>query len=229
MLWEVSQDFGMERPLREYELLSDVESAWVKDKMVNIFVVKKSPFSKILSRSGVPTSSPRTTGYIDWESKKGKWSKRYMELREHSLWLSKKDGKDENFLCALSNFDVYYVGKHKAPKPFVFAVKSTENISLFESASDYVHYFCCSQKDGENWMQAILSARSYVLYQERNVLFSGGNGTSLTATKGLSRAGTRKDRPIQPLVDVAASLASTQNPQAAVFEPGSLLARRAPV
>lgn len=68
-------------------------------------------------------------------------------------------GKEENFLCALSNFDVYYVGKHKSPKPFVFAVKSTENISLFESAADYVHYFCCGQSDGETWMQAILLAR----------------------------------------------------------------------
>ncbi|KAF7980008.1 hypothetical protein HWV62_40112 [Athelia sp. TMB] len=229
MLWEVSQDFGMERPMRDYELLSDVESAWIKDKMVNIFVVKKSPMSNILARSNVPSSSPRTSGYIDWESKKGKWSKRYMELREHSLWLSKKDGKDENFLCALSNFDVYYVGKHKAPKPFVFAVKSTENISLFESASDYVHYFCASQRDGETWMQAILLARSYVLYQERNVLFSGGNSGAPVASKGLSRAGTRKDRPIQPLIDVAASLAAVQSPQGAVFEPGSLLARRTPV
>lgn len=102
-----------------------------------------------------------------------------MELREHSLWLAKRDtvcpsyffsnllssshlqGKDETFLCSLSNFDVYYVGKahHKSPKPFVFAVKSTDNLSLFESATDYVHFFSCNQKEGETWMQAILLAR----------------------------------------------------------------------
>jgi hypothetical protein len=102
-----------------------------------------------------------------------------MELREHCLWLSKRDtvchtialtsfgyllcgfqGKDESLLCSLSNFDVYYVGKlHKAPKPFVFAVKSADNLSLFENASDYVHFFSCGQKDGETWMQAILLAR----------------------------------------------------------------------
>jgi hypothetical protein len=69
MLWEVAQDFGMgncsclpgflvvllipraERPIREYELLSDVEASWNKDKLVNIFVIKKTPLASLLSRS----------------------------------------------------------------------------------------------------------------------------------------------------------------------------------
>jgi len=69
-------------------------------------------------------------------------------------------GKDEALLCSLSNFDVYHVSTlHKAPKPFVFAVKSADNLSLFENASDYVHFFSCGQKEGETWMQAILLAR----------------------------------------------------------------------
>jgi hypothetical protein len=69
-------------------------------------------------------------------------------------------GKDETFLCSLSNFDAYYITrKHKSPKPFVFAIKSTDNISLFENVSDYVHILSCNQKDGERWMEAILVAR----------------------------------------------------------------------
>jgi hypothetical protein len=69
-------------------------------------------------------------------------------------------GKDETFLCSLSNFDAYYITrKHKSPKPFVFAIKSTDNISLFENVSDYVHIVSCNQKDGERWMEAILVAR----------------------------------------------------------------------
>lgn len=40
-----------ERPIREYELLSDVEGSWNKDKLVNIFVVKKTPLAQLLSRS----------------------------------------------------------------------------------------------------------------------------------------------------------------------------------
>jgi hypothetical protein len=237
MLWEVAQDFGMERPIREYELLSDVEASWNKDKLVNIFVIKKTPLASLLSRSAIPPSSPKNRGYIEWESKKGRWSKRWMELREHSLWLSKRDtGKDEAFLCSLSNFDVYYVGKfHKAPKPFVFAVKSADNLSLFENASDYVHFFSCGQKDGETWMDAILLARSYVLYQERNILFApkpGAEGSTSAAAKPLSRSETRKqssaqrpNHPIQPLVNVSAPF-TVAPPSNAVFEPGSLLAKR---
>lgn len=69
-------------------------------------------------------------------------------------------GKDETFLCSLSNFDAYYITrKRKSPKPFVFAIKSTDNISLFENVSDYVHILSCNQKDGERWMEAILVAR----------------------------------------------------------------------
>lgn len=39
----------------------------------------------------MPTSSPVCSGYVEYESKKGKWNKRWLELREHSLWLSKRD------------------------------------------------------------------------------------------------------------------------------------------
>lgn len=84
-----------------------------------------------------------------------------MELRDNSLWLSKRDnGKDEAFLCKLTNFDVYSVTRvMKTPKPFVFAVKSTENLSLFENTADYLHTFCCKEKEGLEWMMSILLAR----------------------------------------------------------------------
>jgi len=131
------------------------------------------------------------------------------------------------FLCSLSTFDAYYVIRlHKAPKPFVFAVKSTENLSLFENTADYVHIFSCSQKDGEKFVEMLLLARSYVLFQERNVLFF--NKSNVTgagpSSSGVSRSGTRKhpatSRPIQPLVQVSAP-STTKTP----FGPGSLLAK----
>lgn len=68
--------------------------------------------------------------------------------------------KDETFLCKLSNFDVYSVTRvQKAPKPFVFAVKSTDSLSLFENTSDYLHTFSCKERDGLEWMSKILLAR----------------------------------------------------------------------
>lgn len=54
-----------------------------------------------------------------------------------SLRLTLSQGKDQIQLCSLNNFDAYIVTRvSKAPKPYVFAVKSTDNISFFESTSD---------------------------------------------------------------------------------------------
>ena len=39
----------------------------------------------------MPSSSPVFSTYVEWESKPRKWSKRWLELREQGLWLSKKD------------------------------------------------------------------------------------------------------------------------------------------
>ena len=161
---------------------------------MSAFLVKKSTLATILSvriffrgacthtdtfyKQAVPTSSPKCGSFVRWESKKGKWSKRWLELKEHGLWLSKSEvgalqmlphyftkercvqGKAEEFLCSLSGFDAYFVTRiHKAPKPFVFAVKSTEPISLFENTADYVHVFACSEENGRKWIEAILLAR----------------------------------------------------------------------
>lgn len=39
----------------------------------------------------MPGSAPRYGGYVEWESKRGKWNKRWLELREHGLWMSKRE------------------------------------------------------------------------------------------------------------------------------------------
>jgi hypothetical protein len=175
-----------------------------------------------------------------------------MQLREHSIWLSKRDnGRDETLLCSLSNFDAYQITRvHRAPKPFAFAIKSTDNLSFFENTADYLHTFACSEKDGKVWMEKILVARvcfffqccpiprlnfffqSYVLHQERNVLFN----TKPDVSAALARSGTRKTssaaahrpavaQPLVPLLPLFAS--STQSlPQNDVFEPGSLLSKQ---
>ncbi|KAF8891964.1 hypothetical protein CPB84DRAFT_1816263 [Gymnopilus junonius] len=229
MVFEVAQDFGMERPIRSYELLADVQASWLKEKTVNYFVLKLTPLATPLSRSAIPSSAPTHSGYVEWEAKRGKWSKRWLRLREHNLWLAKRDnGKDEVLLCSLSNFDAYVVTRnHKSPKPFAFAIKSTDNMSFFENTDDYLHTFSCSEKDGSVWLEKILIARSYVLYQERHVLFSPKSSNE-NATAALSRSGTKKyasnSRPIHPHVPLPPLLAPKSNN--AVFEPGSLLAKQ---
>ncbi|THH00196.1 hypothetical protein EW026_g2298 [Hermanssonia centrifuga] len=227
MVWEVCQDFGMERPIRSFEVLTEVCNSWIADKTVNVLMAKKTLLAPKLSRAAIPSSSPLCSGFVQHEYKRGKWQKRWMELREHSIWLSKREGgKDQVNLCSLNNFDAYVVTRvSKAPKGFVFAVKSTDNISYFESTADYIHMFTCSEKEGENWLEKILLARSYVLHQERNVLST--NTAIAGAGAGLSRAGTRKHpRPSQPLVNFGQQIIPEPSPMAPVFEPGSLLAKR---
>lgn len=79
-------------------------------------------------------------------------------------------GKDGVFLCTLSSFDAYSVTRtYKAPKPFVFAIKSTDNLAFFENTADYLHMFSCQVRDGQKWIEKILIARVSPANGVRNV------------------------------------------------------------
>jgi len=231
MVWEIAQDFGMERPVRSFELLDDIQSSWNKDTLLNTFMIRLTPLAAPLSRSAIPPASPTHAGYVYWESKRGKWTKRWLQLREHNLYLAKRDnGRDEVFLCSLSNFDAYFITRlHKSPRPLAFAVKSTSNLSFFENKADYLHVFCCGEKEGNVWVEKILVARSYVLHQERQVLFSpkaiNGNAAGGSA---ITRVGTRKASSARPPQTHIAASPPHAGPLVSlgrndVFEPGSLL------
>ena len=72
-------------------MLNDVCGAWNSDKTLNLLVIKTTQLAPLLSKEALPSASPVFSGYVQWEYKRGKWQKRWMELREHSLWLSKRD------------------------------------------------------------------------------------------------------------------------------------------
>lgn len=152
---------------------------------MNVLMIKQTvpSLTTALSRGAIPSWSPTHGGYVYWEAKRGKWSKRWLELREHSLYLGKKESvsvfsfnrvwtscthlfvgtlqtKDGAFICTLSTFDAYLVKRiHKSPKTFVFAVKSMDNIALFENPADCVHVFSCDQEEGNMWFEKLLVAR----------------------------------------------------------------------
>ncbi|KAK0535234.1 hypothetical protein OC835_002428 [Tilletia horrida] len=175
VVWDVCPGMGIERPLREYEIISQVTSvrANVAD---DYFLLKRTELAPYLGLKAVPTMSPVLAGYVYVEDRKKKWTKRWLELREHSLYHAKSEkGKDEVFICSLSTFDVYLVdtGKIKTPRPHAFAIRSQNNITMFEKPDqDYVHYFCLSDPVAHrSWVRAILNARTYVLKQEQAALF----------------------------------------------------------
>ena len=76
-----------ERPIRSFEILFDICYSWVADKTVNMLMAKKKA-----APNALPTSPPVWGGYVQWEYKRGKWQKRRLVLKEHSSWLSKKEG-----------------------------------------------------------------------------------------------------------------------------------------
>lgn len=79
------------------ERLVDITTSWSLDKRVNTFMLKKIASVPFNFSVGV---APTHSGYVDWESAPGKWSKRWMELRDGSLTLSKKDNVSGHFYLA---------------------------------------------------------------------------------------------------------------------------------
>ncbi|KAG9124203.1 hypothetical protein FRC07_012412 [Ceratobasidium sp. 392] len=230
-LWEQSNECGMERPVRDFELVSDVLKAWNPEKRVNVLIIRRSQLCGLLKPENIPSSSPTMSGWVMWASKPGKWSKRWLELKEHSLFVSKSDkpGKEQTFLCGVSNFDAYVVTHiQRAPKGFVFAAKSTQGSGVFEKEEDSSHVFSCDREIGEVWLNKILLARSYVLQQERAILSRPSNAGSLSTSRSLlSRSGTKKST-------VSSRSATSQNQGTLVqdlnpspFLGGSLLAKAA--
>lgn len=73
----------------------------------------------------------------------------------------------------------------------------------------------------------LISGQSYVLFQERNILFASKTTLASSTSNPLSRSGTRKavrSQPAQPLVNVTPPFAVA--PSKVDFEAGSLLAKR---
>jgi hypothetical protein len=125
------------------------------------------------------------TGPVQIEQKKGKWQKRFLTMENNVISQSKSEkvlplsppslflvvltafnrqGKDSNLLCQLSSFDVFFVSPKtadslKAPKPFVFALKSRLTRAQFIEESEWCHYLSTKTADeATNWVKSILEA-----------------------------------------------------------------------
>ena len=161
--------------MREYEIISEVTEQRASQSQ-DYYLLRRTELASALNLRSIPTSSPALAGYVYVQDRKKKWSKRWLELRDHSLFHSKSDsGKDEEHICTMSSFDVYLIQTpmQKFPKAHAFAIRSQDKISMFEKPDqDYVHFFCLSDPAAHrDWVKNILNARTYVLRQERAQLF----------------------------------------------------------
>ncbi|GAC99765.1 hypothetical protein PHSY_007368 [Pseudozyma hubeiensis SY62] len=200
VVFDCSAQLGIERPLREYEMVTEVMNVRAHPK-TDYFLIKRTELSSYLSIRSVPSSSPALAGWVYVQDRKKKWNKRWLELRDHALYHAKNEkGKDEVSICQISTFDVYLVDSSaiKMPKANGFALRSQDPITMFEKPEqDYMHYFCLTDPAAHrDWVRAILNVRTYILKQEKAVLFQIESPLSsqdaAVASGGLSRKNTSR-------------------------------------
>lgn len=218
----------MERPLRSFEYLSDIMQSWhtiSSDQSSCLFLVKKTNIA-FDGKESQTDGNAEWGAWVQMEIKKGKWSKRWIELRNQTLFLGKSDKqRDQVVLCSLSSFDAYLVpqtcaAKMKTPKPFAFAVKSVDKMSLFENTQDYIHYFSVkTESEQDSCISKLMQCRSTLLRQliaskaSAPVLDTRANILSNPTCNIPTRSASRHD-------------ASPASQNTAVFAEGSLLDRR---
>ncbi|CAD6570341.1 MAG: hypothetical protein TREMPRED_005734, partial [Tremellales sp. Tagirdzhanova-0007] len=135
--------------------------------------------------------------FVHYETKKGKWSKRWLETRGGQVFLAKNEkNKDEIQINTLFH-DVYTVTRsYDSPKPFVFVLKRMEPASAFENPEDYNHVFSCEELSGLSLAAAIYDARSYTLAQTQPQILGG------SSESGQPRLPTMKPVENGPLVSM---------------------------
>ncbi len=176
-LWEICRSLGVERPLREFEVLADVVKSW--DGEANILIIRRTPLWPILASSLRAQPAPTKSGWVQVELKRGKWAKKWLELRDGALTAAKgESGKERAPLVPLATFDAFALAPHavqalKAPKPFVLALKSKLPRSHFEKEEEYcVFVGFRDEQDSDAWMKAITEARNPVM-REREAAVVG--------------------------------------------------------
>ncbi|KAI8590297.1 hypothetical protein BDZ88DRAFT_496788 [Geranomyces variabilis] len=157
-LFELCNDLGVERPLRDWEIVTDVISAWETSASVNAIVMKKYGYRDTVSEKSIAGKYPRVQGWMYMELKPGKWQRRFFVLRESNLYYY-KDAKQTG-----------------TPSAFTFALRSTDSISMFENKQDYVRFLSVDKEERLfDWVLAIRLAKSEKTFADFPELFDDYN------------------------------------------------------
>lgn len=167
---------GVQRPLRRYEHVRDVMNSWDTDRQNSLLLVDPGTGSSEpeLSVAGVPQHKPVESSWVlSYSQKVGKWDKRVIALNSEGRITHQKDAfkphQQEN-VCHLSDFDIYTPTQDKMrrrikpPKKFCFAIKSQQKTGMFESTSNFVHFFCTNdRRTADDFYNAVQGWRSWYL------------------------------------------------------------------
>ncbi|KAJ3415679.1 hypothetical protein HDV05_004357 [Chytridiales sp. JEL 0842] len=182
-LFELCNDLGIERPLRDWEIVTDVMLAWdtaISDpSKTNAVVLKKYKFRSTLGPASLTSKFPKMQGYVQLELKPGKWVKKYCMLKQDSIYYYSMAGlMGETLLCKLNGFDVFVANPEdsklssKRPTKHCFALRSTQRFAIFENKDEYVTFGCVnSQEKLNDWILAIRLAKSESTFLENPSMF----------------------------------------------------------
>jgi len=170
-LFELCNDFGVERPLKEWEIVTDVITSWDIQKTKNALIMKTYNYYESLLASSAVGRFPSIRGKIYMETKPGKYNKRQFELRPTGLYYYKKKNNQETLLVNLSSYDVYtlLVKMPNAPTDFAFAIKSTDPIHFFEDKKKYIYYLYTTDVNSLfDWVMSIRQGKTEKYVQEQH-------------------------------------------------------------
>ncbi|KAL1408423.1 hypothetical protein Q8F55_005235 [Vanrija albida] len=166
VVFEVFAELGLERQVRDYESILAVTKGWDATASKNCLVVKDTMRGIASWARGVPNTPPQIGGWVQFETKRGKWSKRWLETRGGQIFLSKNEkGKDEMQVNTLFSDTYSCMRSQTAPYPYVFAFKRFEPAASFENPSEHVQYVSCDDPTGYKLSLAAYDARSYTIAQ----------------------------------------------------------------
>lgn len=100
-LYDVIPEWGLERPLREYERIEDIVRARGRDS--GYFLIKPFDRYDLLRTDSIPPFSSVLGGSVSILLEQGKWCKKWLELREHSLYIAKDEKVRPHLLTCRAN------------------------------------------------------------------------------------------------------------------------------
>jgi hypothetical protein len=169
------------RPLRNYEYVRDVMNSWDYDNQNELTIIDSDVDGinqdDLLSYKVPDTRPEGASCFIQYSSRPGKWSKRYLTLRpDGQLVMAKSEKvkeKDQENICTLTDYDIYSVTQQKLarikpPKKICYAVKSMQKSNIFADESQYVHFFCTNDRSTANtFYKALQTWRSWYLKHQK--------------------------------------------------------------
>ncbi|KAF1941196.1 hypothetical protein EJ02DRAFT_435009 [Clathrospora elynae] len=178
---ELFTKVSITRPLRNYEYVRDVMNSWDYDNQNELTIIDSDMDGinqDALLSYKVPDTRPEGMScFIQYSSRPGKWTKRYLTLRpDGQLVMAKNEKvkeKDHENIFTLTDYDIYSITQQKLarvrpPKKICYAVKSMQKSNIFADESQYVHFFCTNDRNTANtFYSALQTWRSWYLKHQK--------------------------------------------------------------